>query len=199
MGNTACTGRSRERNVSNSTSSISRVRHLAAAAAFGAVLVLGAAMLARRAHPWVTVVTVFAVIALSDAVGVGQGLRTGGRDHLGERLPVVVVAVGRDDRGDAVVADHLEQTVGLVGRVDEDLLTRLRAAQQVAVVLVGPDGELRDGEGGELTDVGTAADADVSGVGHGPIMPRPARGHQQGSGGRQGSSRDLTGGSPPPR
>ena len=61
--------------------------------------------------------------------GIGAG--AGRLDDLGQRLPVVAVAVGGDDGRDGVVADQMEQGLGLVGRVDQQLLAGGPAAQQI--------------------------------------------------------------------
>ncbi len=59
-----------------------------------------------------------------------------------EGLPVVGMAMGGDDCLDPIVADEAEQGIRLGRGVDEHLLARLPAAQQVGVVVIGPHGQL---------------------------------------------------------
>ena len=73
---------------------------------------------------------------------VRHGHGAGRRAHLFERLPVVGMLVRGHDPLDRHVADHLEQPLGLGGRVDEQPLASAGAAQQIGVVLVRPDGDL---------------------------------------------------------
>jgi MFS transporter, DHA2 family, methylenomycin A resistance protein len=95
--------------------------------------------------------------------------------HLGQRLPMVPVPVGRHDRPDRHLADHLDQPIRLVGRVDQQALAAARAAQQVGVVVHGAHGYLGHGQAVDLTSVGRAADTHVSCISHleNPNTERP--------------------------
>ena len=88
-------------------------------------------------------------------------------DHLLQRLPVVAVLVGRDDRADRLVGDEREQPVGLRGGVDQHSVAGLGAAQQVGVVVERPDCQLSDRQLRQLAYVGGTADLDVTCIGHG--------------------------------
>ena len=94
---------------------------------------------------WSTVTPVCSAIASASGSPATTSAPVAG-DDLGEGAVVVPVLVGGHDRGEAAVADQLEQPWCVVGGVDQDLLPGVGAAQQVAVV-----GHLRvDGELGHL-------------------------------------------------
>ncbi len=104
-----------------------------------------------------------------NAVGVvpaGVRARAGGLDDRGERLPVVAVLMRGDDGRDAVVTDHAQQRVRVVRGVDQQLLVRGPAAQQIGVVVHRADRDLGDHQVLELVHVGGAADRHLSAVGH---------------------------------
>src|SRR5512139_3414798 len=117
-----------------------------------------------------------------DAVGVvaaGVGGGPGGGHDVGEGLPVVAVLVGGDDRGEPAVPDEGQEGAGLVGGVDEDLGAGGLRPEEVSVVVVGADGDLGQRQGGQVADVGRAADGHGPGVlGHGVISS------ESGGGGR---------------
>ncbi|CAM5692850.1 hypothetical protein SALBM311S_11119 [Streptomyces alboniger] len=130
-----------------------------------------------------------------DALGVeppGVGAGAGGRDDLGERLPVVAVPVRGDDGRDAVVTDRAEQGVRVVGGVDQQLLVGGPAAQQIGVVVHRADRDLGDHQVLELVHVGGSADRHLSAVRHdeppsgvrpsGDRVPPAYRGGSTGSG-----------------
>jgi hypothetical protein len=91
-----------------------------------------------------------------------QRVRDGGRAsgglYLGERPPVVAVLVRRDDLLYLAVADHLQQSFRLGGRVDQERLAGARAPQQVGVVVHRADGDLRDGDAVDLPRLSGPAD-----------------------------------------
>jgi hypothetical protein len=94
----------------------------------------------------------------------GLGVREG--DDVLEGVPVVVVLVRGDHCGDSGVTDEVEQPVGLVGRVDEELLTGCAAAQQIGVVVHRANGKLSDAQVRQLSHVRRSAGGHISGVGH---------------------------------
>ena len=105
---------------------------------------------------------------LGDGIGVGiagDHRSAGGLHDLGEGSVVVPVLVGGDHGREAAVADQLEQTWGLVGGVDQDLVSRVGAPQEVAVVRhLRVDGDLRDLQGAGGAGLGVAAGGDLAGV-----------------------------------
>jgi hypothetical protein len=96
----------------------------------------------------------------------GHGLGFGRLDDLGERAVVVPVPVRGDDGAHPALADQVQQVLGLVGGVDQQLLPGGRAAEQVGVVGHLADGQLRDRQAGQLPHVGGAAHLDVARVAH---------------------------------
>src|SRR3569833_2973575 len=99
-------------------------------------------------------------------VRVGDQARVSGVDHGGEAVPVVLVAVRRDDARERTGADEPEQPVRLGRGADQDLFAGGRTAEQIGVVVVGADGQLGDRQSGEFSYVGAAADLDVACVAH---------------------------------
>ena len=94
----------------------------------------------------------------------GPGARLG--DHVLEAEPVILVAVGSDHSGQPSRPDELKQSVRLVRRVDEELLSGRLAPQQVCVVVHRSDRNLGDHEVGQLPYVGRPTFAHLAGVGH---------------------------------
>jgi ornithine cyclodeaminase/alanine dehydrogenase-like protein (mu-crystallin family) len=92
--------------------------------------------------------------------------RAGPGLHLGQRLPVIGVPVRGHDRPDRRVPDHLDQSAGLVGRVDKQALTRAGTAQQVGVVVHRAHRYLGHGQAADLTSLRRAADMNLSRVSH---------------------------------
>lgn len=105
-----------------------------------------------------------------DALGVvpaGVGAGTGRADDVVQRLPVIAVAVGGDDGRDGVVADQPQQRLGLIGRVDQQLLVGGPTAQQIGVVVHRADRDLGDHQVWEFVHIRSAADLHHSAVCHG--------------------------------
>jgi hypothetical protein len=103
-----------------------------------------------------------------DARGVRRvrdGDRAGRAVDLGERLPVVGVLVRGHDPLHRRVADHLEQSLRLGGRVDQQPLSGA-VTEQIGVVLVRPHGDLGHRHAVDLPRVRGTADTHVSGVTH---------------------------------
>ena len=110
---------------------------------------------------------------------VGHGLRAGRLDDLRQRPVVVPVPVRGDDGAQVGVPDQGPQLVGFRGRVDQQRLPGGGAPQQVGVVRHLADGELGDGQAGQLADGGRTTHLDVAGVGrsaHGGLPSRLSEG-----------------------
>jgi hypothetical protein len=96
----------------------------------------------------------------------GQRSRAGRGHHLGERLPVVPVLMGRHDLPECAVTDERQQRRRVVRRVHEQPFAGLPAGEQVRVVVHRPHRHLADRQRRELLDVGAAATPYRTGVAH---------------------------------
>ncbi len=97
-------------------------------------------------------------------VGVRHRSRRGGRDHRGQCLHVVAVAVARHHRRKAAGTDEAQQRVGFVRGIDQELLACCGASQQVGVVVHRAYRDLGNGQSGQLPDVRRPADTHRAGV-----------------------------------
>jgi hypothetical protein len=95
-----------------------------------------------------------------------HGGRAGRLAHPCQRLPVVGMLMRGHDSLHRGVADHLQQSLRLGGRVDEQPLPGPAVAQQVGVVVHRPHGDLGHRHAVDVPRVSRPADTYVSCVGH---------------------------------
>ena len=93
----------------------------------------------------------------------GDPLGAGGPADRFQRLHVIPVPVAGHDGRQAFRPDQLEQPVGLVGRVDQQLVAGDEAAQQVDVVVEVADGHLGHPKSRHFAMSGRSAAGDVAG------------------------------------
>jgi hypothetical protein len=90
-----------------------------------------------------------------------DGLRPGGTGDRAERLPVVAVPVGGDDRAQIrpirAVPEQVQKPLGLVRRVDQQRLPAGPAHQQIGVVVHRADRKLGDAQRVERPPLGRPA------------------------------------------
>ena len=82
--------------------------------------------------------------------------------HLLQRAPVVVVLMRGDDRRERPAVDQFQVVAGSAAASMSASSPGLRAAQQIGIVVHRADGDLGDGQAGQLPGVRWPADGHVS-------------------------------------